>query len=174
MRLTDEACRDPRKSAGASSPACFEIWPHRSLGSNGTKALLVFVAVAGFFVFVRSPAVHVLPLAIGPLLAVGALALALWCNNRAAARSRETVEIGPEVVTITRRDGKRGTSQMQFATGWVRVAVSHDRAITNRVTLSESGRTCSIGEYLSPDERVSLAHALEAKLAEARRPRDAA
>jgi uncharacterized membrane protein len=95
------------------------------------------------------------------------MALALWRNNR-AARQGEVVEVGPDTVRVIRLGAQGPEGTVQFATGWVRVAVSHDRKIANRITLTERGRTCSIGECLSPDERRALACALTASLAQAR------
>jgi uncharacterized membrane protein len=97
------------------------------------------------------------------------MALALWSNNR-AARRLEVVEVGPDVVRVTRVSARGHEETLDFSTGWVRLAVSHDRRIAHRVTLTERGRTCSIGECLSPDERRALAAAISASLARARAP----
>ena len=168
MRHTEASSWEEKRLATADCVASFAIWPHRSLDRRGTLVLLGFVALAGTVMFLRSPARAVLPLALGPLLAVGALGLALWCNNR-AARKGEMIEIGPDVVKVTRIGAAGPVGSMQFATGWVRIAVSNDRRVASRLTLTESGRACSVGECLSPEERKSLAVALTRSLAAARR-----
>lgn len=171
MKHTDDYSWEEIRLATTECVASFRIWPHRSLDRRGTMALLSFVAFAGAIVFLSSPATAVLPLAIGPFLAVGALALALWSNNR-AARSVEKIEIGPRSVTVTRIGTQGQSGSMQFATGWVRVDLSDHRRIANRLVLTESGRSCPIGEYLSPEERAALAQALETTLAAVRRVND--
>jgi uncharacterized membrane protein len=168
MRPTNDHTWEETRLATAECVASFRIWPHRSLDRKGTMALLSFVTIAGAIVFLSSPATLVLPLAIGPFLAVGALALALWCNNRAARRG-EMIVIGPRLVTVTRIGTKGPIGSMKFATGWVRVEMSDHRRISNRLVLTESGRSCPIGEHLPTEERVSLARALATTLAAARR-----
>jgi uncharacterized membrane protein len=167
MRHTDPDLESGTKLATPACVASYEIWPHRSLDRRGMAILLAVVAAAGTIVFLRGPATAVLPLAIGPFLAVGALAWALRCNNR-AARKGEKIDVGPDVVTVTRWGAKGPTGTVQFKTGWVRLALRHDRDVFNRLVLTESGRTCSIGDYLSPDERKALAAALSVTIAEAR------
>ena len=168
MKHTETHSWDETKFATADCVASFRIWPHRSLDRRGTLTLLAFVMVAGTVVFLGSPARAVLPLAVGPFLAGGALSLALWCNNR-AARFGEVVEIGPQIVKVTRLGTRGPIGSTQFATGWVRVTMRQDRRIANRLVLTQSGRSCSIAEYLSPGERKCLAQALSATVDTARR-----
>ena len=147
----------------------FEIWPHRSLTRAGQGRLLALVAFGASLSVLRLPSAAVLPLATGAVATVGALALALWCNNR-AARFGERVEIGPDVVRVVRCQARGMVELMRFSTGWVRVAVTHDREMTHRVTLTERGRSCSIGACLSPEERQALAKAISDCLHSARSP----
>ena len=154
--------------AGEAGRSVFEIWPHRSLDRRGTLAVLTGVAFGAVFILIRSPAALFCPLFVGALLPVGALALAFWCNNR-AARFAETIEIGPDVVSVSRR-GFKGGSETTFTTAWVRIQLSDDRYMANRLTLAESGRRRSVGEFLSPEERGALAVALRARIDEALRP----
>jgi uncharacterized membrane protein len=172
MKRTEDSARDrvrpPGQGRAAGGPLSrFEIWPNRSLDGRQTRRLLAFTSVTGAFIVARSAAIHHLPMLIGPVLAIAALAFALWWNSRAAARIGETIEIGADVVEVIPRRDRR---PIAFKTGWVRVEVSQDRKVANRITLSESGRSCSVGECLSPEERLSLARALKAALAAARRP----
>lgn len=151
----------------ADSVASFEIWPHRSLGRRGTGVLLTFVASAAAFIATGSPPTAQIPMTAGALTTVGALALALWCNNR-AARYAEIVQIDPKVLRVTRSGRTRAARHIEFATGWVRVALTDDGHGGNRLVLSESGRRCVLGTCLSPMERQALATALHESLARAR------
>lgn len=166
MKPTDRTPGDA-KLEPAASIARFAIWPHRSLDRRGRAALLGFVAITATIVVLGSPVSAVLPLLAAPAFATGALWLALWSNNRAGRRG-EMIDIGPDIVRFTRL-GPRGPEQtIEFATGWVRVATSSDRRVAHRITLAESGRTCSVGECLSPEERKALAAALMSNLEKAR------
>lgn len=170
MMRTDDEDNGPRNGlATGDAVARFEIWPHRSLDARATRIVVILAVALVVVAFIRSPSPYVLPLIIGPLLAVAALAFAFRCNNRSAARTGELVEIGRDVVRITRRSGGGVKAPVEFATGWVRLSITQDRDVANRITLRQSGRSCSIGECLSPDERADLARALENALAEARR-----
>lgn len=166
MRTT-EASLGGEQELAAENVASFAIWPHRSLGRGGTALLLGLVAAASAVVVLRCPPAVRWPLAFGGILTVATLAVAFWANNRAARRG-ETLEIGPERVRVT-RPGPRGSSTTrEFSTGWVRVSLEHDRHVTNRLVLSESGRRCTIAACLSPAERQTLAEAIRESLAHAR------
>ena len=121
--------------------------------------LLALVAFGAILSVLRLPSPALLPLAIGSAVTVGALALALWSNNR-AARNGERIEIDPHYVRIMECRARGIVERMRFSTGWVRVAVTSDRAVAHRVVLSERGRTCSVGDCLSPEERKALARAI--------------
>lgn len=146
---------------------CFNIWPHRSLGAGGLKALLGVIAVALAFVALRSPPQAFWPISFGCVLTFAAVWLAFVSNMR-AARMSEKVEIGPRIVRVERVDAQGRCRTVEFSTHWVRVLVSDDRDTANRITLTESGRRVSIGEFLSPAERKSLADAIRSSLAAAR------
>lgn len=145
----------------------FEIWPHRSLGRAGIVFLHCAIAAGLALGALSSPAQLFWPISFGCLLTFGAITVALASNIR-SAQAREVIEIGPQVVQVHRveADGQRRT--MAFATYWVRVVVSHDRNMASRITLVQSGRRTSIGTFLSPTERETLASTLLEALAEAK------
>ncbi len=142
----------------------FEVWPHRSLSRGGAAAVLGVLAVGLAVVVVRSPGPAFVPVTFGAVASFCILALAFWASFR-SARCVERVVIGPKVVRIERRHADRIAAVAEFSTYWVRVDVSRDRNIDNRLTLVESGRCTSIGEFLSPAERQHLADALRTGLA---------
>lgn len=165
MRSTTDAPRGRPGDAGLIQS--FEIWPHRSLDRRGRTLLVTVVAIGVLLSAIRSPAPALLPIALAGLMTVGAMSLALWSNTRSARRG-EIVEVGPDVVRIVRMGVHGPEASVHFSTGWVRVAVSHDRQMAHRLTFSEKGRVCSVGECLSPAERQELAAAIRASLAQAR------
>lgn len=157
-----------QSEAGETTLARFELWPHRSLGTRGKLAVVSIAAAGSLLPLVCMPQpAATLPIAAGALVTVAALALALWRNGE-AAKSSETIVVRPDKVHVTRADRRAGSRTMEFTTGWVRVDCSSDAHVDNRVTLRESGRRCSVGEFLSPDERVMLAGALSRSISEAR------
>lgn len=151
----------------AGEVRAFELWPHRSLGQNGAHRLLAGVAIAFSVVAVKQPAPALWPVALASLVAFAGLALALWANNR-SGRLVERIVIDPRSVKVVRTQPAREAQVAEFNTSWVRVLVTDDRRIAKRLRLTESGRGVSIGEFLSPEERVELAEAIRAALADVR------
>jgi uncharacterized membrane protein len=152
---------------GETRTRAFEVWPHRSLGPRGTRGLLIGVGMALFLVAARHPAPVVWAVAAACLAAFGGLAFALWVNNR-SARLVERIVIGPCAVRVVRSRPTKQAEIAEFNTAWVRVVVSDERLVSKRLVLTESGRSISVGEFLSPEERVQLADAVRASLAELR------
>lgn len=145
----------------------FEVWPHRSLSHGGAAAVLGILGLGLALVVARSPGPTLLPVTFGAVAAFGILALAFWASFR-SARCVERVVIGPRVVRLERQQANGIAAVAEFSTYWVRVDVSRDRDVDNRLTLVESGRRASIGEFLSPAERQRLADALRSGLATVR------
>jgi uncharacterized membrane protein len=169
MIITDRALMPgllPLHSTTGQARA-FELWPHRSLGRNGTHRLLAGVAIAFSVVAVRQPAPAMWPVALACLAAFIGLALALWANNR-SGRLVERIVIDPRSVKVVRSQPARESQVAEFNTSWVRVLLTDDRQVSNRLTLTESGRSVSVGEFLSPEERAQLAEAMRMALAELR------
>jgi len=145
----------------------FEVWPHRSMSHGGAATVLGVLAAGLVLVVMRSPGPAQVPVTFGAVAAFAILALAFWASFR-SARSVERIVIGPQVVRIERRHADRVSAVAEFSTSWVRVDVSRDRDVDNRLMLVESGRRASIGEFLSPIERQHLAEALRTGLATVR------
>ncbi|MBL8906542.1 MAG: DUF2244 domain-containing protein [Rhizobiales bacterium] len=87
---------------------------------------------------------------------------ALWSNNRAANR-RELIEITPRAVRVTRAS-PIASEAIEFDTARVRVGITSDFYVEDRLTLQEGMRSLTIGAFLSPSERRDLATALERSL----------
>lgn len=139
------------------------LWPHRSLGPCGTGLVLGAASLGLALGLMGAPATVFWPLAIPAALTIAALGLAFWLNNR-AARFHELIEIGPELVRVSRAGPAAAAATVSFNRYWVRVCVTSDRYVENRITLTESGRCFSVGEFLTPEERADLAKALEQSL----------
>lgn len=155
-------------SEAAEPLRSFEVWPHRSLDRRGLRLLHLGVIAAFLVVIARNAGPAIGPIAVACGLAYLVLATAFWANGR-AARMAERIEIRPDVVRILRYGTATKPFSAEFKTHWVRVVVSQHRDIGNRVTLRESGRSVSLGEFLSHEERLQLAAALEDEIARMRR-----
>lgn len=118
----------------------------------------VVVATAGF--------AHWPVLLVSSATGVG-LAAALRVSNLEAA-AHEIVEVTPRVVRVTRFGRSAAGEPIEFSAHWVRIQVSSDRYMEDRILLREGARRLTIGSFLSPVERRNLAAALERSLAEVR------
>lgn len=148
----------------------FELWPHRSLDRCGLLAVHGAVIAAFLVVIARSAGPALWPIAVACMLTYLVLATAFWVNGR-SARMAERIEIRPGRVTILRYGPAAEPLFAEFNTHWVRIAVSQSREAANRITFSESGRSVSIGEFLSHEERLELAASLRHELDRMRRAR---
>jgi uncharacterized membrane protein len=145
----------------------FVVWPHRSLGRGGTVALLGSVAIGFGYVVLATAGIEHWPVLLASVATGLGLAAALWCSNRAAV-AREIIEVTPRVVRVTRIDRSTIGEPVEFSADWVRIQVSTDRYLEDRVLLREGTRRLSIGGFLSPVERRSLADELARSIARQR------
>ncbi len=143
------------------------IWPHRSLGRDGTLGVIALAAI-GFTIvtaWVAAPAAWfvVFPASI----ALASLALALWLNTRRAERL-EIVDVSPDLIRVMTSYLGRHNLVDRFNPHWVRIELSDEYKIEKRLILRESGRAVSVGDCLPPSERESLADELREKIRQAR------
>ncbi len=158
---------DRTKSGDLAQPtARIELAPHRSMSTLGRRLVIgVFALGAALTVLRSAPALH-LPLVIAQLLTVIALWSAFYLNNR-AARFCETIEISPDEVVASRAGPSLQPSEQQTVTFnpyWLRIDVSSDRHVENRITLRQSDRCFSLGEFLAPAERKHIAEDLRSRI----------
>ncbi len=167
-------------SGGRSDPAAVStgddrivLWPSRSLPAKGRVAVVAAVTVA-----VMLPLCQVClstvagksalaMVALPCLTAPAALALAFWCNTR-AARIQEKISIAPERLVFARSGPAARARTETFNPYWVRVEVRSDGRIPHRILLAEGSRRIAVGDFLSADERLELARELRERLGAAR------
>jgi uncharacterized membrane protein len=143
-----------------------ELTPHRSLNRQGFLVLMGLVVLVNVIIGVMFVALGAWPVAGFAGLDV----LLVWWAfraNFAAARRMERIRITEhELVFEEIREGAVPTVQ-KLVRRWVRIELEEDREreLIGRLVLT-SGRTrISIGEFLGPEERKTLAQALRAALA---------
>lgn len=139
------------------------LTPNRSLtGGAFLKVLCVFsgmnVLIASYWAFHGA----------WPVLGFLVIDVALFClafhMNYRAARGFERVRVGESVVQVTRKPAHGAARHWVVSPAWARV---EDREDVVRIAAGD--RAMLVGAFLSPPERVDLANALRAALAQARR-----
>lgn len=144
-----------------------ELTPHRSLGPRGFLALMAGVSVlcfAGGVVFAHFGA---WPVAGFFGLDVALIYLAFRASYRAAAH-RETIRLTSDALRVERIEPSGRTQAWTFQPYWLRVRLEEPPGRASVLSLGSHGRALVIGSHLAPEERASLAAALNAALERAR------
>jgi uncharacterized membrane protein len=89
--------------------------------------------------------------------------------NYRAGRAYETIDLTPEVMTLTRVQPDGASEKIDINPYWARINLSTDRP-DGRTSLRiiAQGRELLLGQFLTDDERRDLADALRDALQEAR------
>jgi uncharacterized membrane protein len=151
--------------AAATRPLFFDavLYPHRSLGRRGFWTVMAIFAGASlfigsfFFLLGAWPVVGFLGLDI--LL----LFFALRWSYRGAGL-REYVRLGRDALEVERREPNGRARIWRFEPHWLRVEIDEPPEHDSQLQLVSHGKRFTIGAFLSPPERLDLAHALRAAL----------
>ncbi len=103
-------------------------------------------------------------------LDVALLYIAFRLNYR-SGRLYETVDLTPEVLTITRVHPSGQQESFDFNPYWVRVQLAEGPQGQTDLRLASHGRYFSFGRFLTDDERRDLSEALSGALSTARAAR---
>lgn len=143
------------------------LTPHRSLAPRGFLLLMTavcsvsFIAGLAFFLIGAWPVVGFVGLDV--LLIYWAFRV-----NYARARMHETLRLTRNDLTVRRVTAKGEVSSWQFQPAWLQVVMDDPPRPDSQLTLRSHGNSLAIGGFLTPDERLDLAHTLQRKLMEAR------
>jgi uncharacterized membrane protein len=142
--------------------------PHRSLSPVGFIALMVFVAIVSFAAGLALYLMGAWP--VMGFFGIDALLfyLAFRLNYR-SGRLRETVELLPDALTVTRFHPSGRREEFTFNPYWVRVELTEGRDGRTDLKLRLHDRVVSFGRFLTDEERRDLAGTLNGALADARR-----
>jgi uncharacterized membrane protein len=79
----------------------------------------------------------------------------------------ERIQVTEHEVVLDRLRANRPPEQQRFVRRWVRVELEEDREreLIGRLSLVSGQTRVALGDFLSPDERKTLAHALRSALA---------
>jgi uncharacterized membrane protein len=143
-----------------------ELSPHRSLTRQGYLLLLGLVVVVNLVIAGMFIALGAWPIAGFAGLDV----LIVWWAfraNYASARRMERIRISEHELIF--QDIRDGTARVErkLVRRWVRVELEEDREreLVGRLMLVSGPSRISVGEFLSAEERKTLAQALRAALA---------
>jgi uncharacterized membrane protein len=141
------------------------VWPHRSLGRRGMITLLAAVGAGLGAAGVWAGVQGAWPIVLHVMLAFGALAFALRCNN-GTARMMQVIEFAPDAIRVSESGPAASRKAVsEFNPYWVRVQDHPDPRAGRRLVLRQSGGMVEIGGFLSVEERAELAAELRRRIA---------
>lgn len=142
--------------------------PHRSLSPAGFGILMSAVGLVSFVAGIAFMAIGAWPVVGFFGLDVLLIYLAFRLNYRSGLL-RETVELHPDALTVTRFHPSGRREQFSFNPYWVRVELIERRDGRTELKLRLHDRAVSFARFLTDDERRELASTLTGALADARR-----
>lgn len=157
---------DTEKQSGPATQ--FVLHPHRSLSRRGFVILMSALGLVSFIAGVAFCLIGAWPVMGFFGLDVALIYWAFKVNYR-DGWAYETVDVTPDVLTLTRvePDGRKQTSEVNPY--WARVSLTTDRP-DGRTSLRiiAQGRELLLGQFLTDDERREFASALTSALQDAR------
>jgi len=142
--------------------------PHRSLSPAGFVALMVAVGTVGFVAGTAFFLIGAWPVVGFFGLDVLLIYVAFRLNYRSGLL-RETVDLVPDALTVTRHHPSGHREQFTFNPYWVRVELTEGRDGRTDLKLRLHDRVVSFGRFLTDEERRDLAGTLSGALADTRR-----
>lgn len=155
------------KSLPATARLDVVLYPNRSLGATGFAVLMAAIVLvsatvgAGFVMVGAWPVTGFLGLDV--LLVYFAFR---W--NYRQARRAEFVRLDGDGLSVRRLEPDGRSQAWRFEPYWVRVVLEQVGRHDRRLVLRSHGHEVVIGAFLTQDERLELARALEAALQEHR------
>lgn len=140
------------------------LYPNPPLGRWGQTALVVGVAIVSSVVGLGFALAGAWPVT-GFL---GLDVLLVWLAVRTCARSAhraEVITLDETGLCVRRLGCGRHSGEWRFEPYWVRVDVEEPRRPDSPLVLRSHGRVLTIGRFLTLDERLDLARALDRALA---------
>lgn len=142
------------------------LTPHRSLSKQGFLTVMVFVVIVNLVVGALFMSVGAWPVAGFAGLDI----LLVWwafTANFADARRMERISITDYELVFDRLRGNEPPEQQRFVRRWVRVELEEDaeRELIGKLSIVSGQIRLTIGDFLGPEERKTLAAALRNALA---------
>lgn len=143
------------------------LYPNRSLPNAGFIAVMAIVIGANLFFGTYFYAIGAWPVIGFCGLDVFLVWLAFRLSYR-QGRLHERVRVAPGDMRVSRVLPSGHESRWRIEPFWARVVVDNPEQHEARVRIVSKGRSLVLGSFLSPDERMAFARALDAALARAR------
>ncbi|MFT5489231.1 MAG: putative membrane protein [Paracoccaceae bacterium] len=145
------------------------LQPNTSLEPKGFLLLMTAIASVSFVAGMVFMLMGAWPV-VGFLgLDIALIYLAFRTNYR-WARMYETVRLTADSLLVERVSASGKVQRWRFQPYWLRVNIDEPVSHDSQLVLSSHGKRLRVGAFLSPDERVQLAHALTDALAKLRSP----
>jgi len=157
------------EAAPPTEPVLFDarLSPHTSLPPAGFTVLMAVLCVISFAAGIAFVTMGAWPVFGFFGLDVALLYLAFRINYRHAQRY-ETVRLTPNRLAIERVSPRGNVERFEFQPYWLRVMMDDPPQHESRLILRSHGRSLAIGSFLTPVERLEVANALKAALAQIR------
>lgn len=156
---------DPNQAA---APFRAVLSPYRSLGPRGFAVLMAAVCAINFAVGLTFWALGAWPIFLFCGLDVALIYLAFRINYR-AGRAYETIDLTPDLLTVTSVDPDGRRRAFEFNPYWVRVDLSEHHDGRTELSLAHHSRRLVFAHCLTDDERRTLASVLSAEIRRVRR-----
>ena len=140
---------------------------HRSLSPTGFLILMVAIGSVSFVMGMVFLLMGAWPVFGFFGLDVAIIYLAFTLNYR-SGRLYETVELTPEILTVTRVHPSGKRESFDFNPYWVRVLLAQRPDGRTDLRLASHGREFSFGRFLTDDERRDFSNALSIAIAQSR------
>jgi len=145
------------------------LTPHRSLGPKGFIVLMCAISAVSFSTGLLFFLLGAWPVPGFMGLDVLLVYIAFKLNFR-ALRVYETVDLNPEVLTVTRVAPNGRSQSWSFNPYWVRLSLNERVGRTSELSLASHGKRLVLGSFLTDPEREDFAASLAAALRETRNP----
>ncbi|WGF88834.1 DUF2244 domain-containing protein [Marinivivus vitaminiproducens] len=157
-------------SPAPAAPVLFNavLYPNRSLGRQGFRLLMAAIVVVSLVVGGVFLAMGAWPVAGLFGLDILLIYLAFKWNYR-SARLVEFVRLDKDGLHIRRVHPNGSTEEWRLSPYWVRVEMADPPRHDSQLKLGVHGDTITLGAFLTADERVALAHAIQSALSDYRR-----
>jgi uncharacterized membrane protein len=154
-----------KQAAGATR---FVLHPHRSLSPRGFLILMTALGLVSFITGVAFCMIGAWPVMGFFGLDVALVYVAFKLNYR-SGRAYETIDITPNLLTLTRVQPNGAKDAIEINPYWARVSLTTDRPDgRNSLRIIAQGRELLVGQFLNDDERRDFASALTGALQSAR------
>ena len=145
------------------------LQPNTSLKPRGFMLLMVAIASVSFVAGIIFMLVGAWPVLGFFGLDVAVIYLAFKANYR-WARIYETVRLTSDSLLVERIRPSGKVQRWRFQPYWLKVQIDQPVKHDSQLVLSSHGKRLKIGSFLSPDERVEVANALQDTLTKLHRP----